>query len=35
MHVETRKLPDWYVMQDVHDLGERLQLYENQMDRLE
>ncbi len=35
MHVETRKLSDWYVMQDVHDLGERLQLYEDQMNLLE
>lgn len=35
MNVETRKLSDWYVMQDVHDLGERLHLFEDQIDLLE
>lgn len=35
MHVETRNLSDWQVMQDVHDLGERLQFYEDQIDLLE
>lgn len=35
INVETRNLTKWYVMQDVHNLGERLELFKDQINLLE